>query len=88
MAPGILETCSTADTRSHDGVVESTEGVIGGNCVDHVTMLRSMPEAPAQCQVCVVGAGPAGLMLGANLARFGIKVQVIDDRPDPTSVGR
>ncbi|KAK1657937.1 FAD binding domain-containing protein [Colletotrichum godetiae] len=38
--------------------------------------------------VCVVGAGPAGLMLGSLLARFGQKVQVIDDRSDQTAVGR
>ncbi|KUI56581.1 3-hydroxybenzoate 4-monooxygenase [Cytospora mali] len=87
MSPGILET-STDNTRSHDGNIETTEGVIGPNCLDRITLLKSMPEAPAQCQVCVVGAGPAGLMLGANLARFGIKTQVIDDRADPTPAGR
>lgn len=87
MAPGILET-NSENTQSHDGNVETTEGVIGANCVDRITLLRSMPEAPSQTQVCVVGAGPAGLMLGANLARFGIKAQVIDDRADPTPVGR
>lgn len=87
MSPGLLEARSE-NTRSHDGNIETTEGVIGPNCLDQITRLRSMPEAPAQCQVCVVGAGPAGLMLGANLARFGIKAQVIDDRADPTPVGR
>lgn len=87
MAPGLVETRSE-NTRSHDGNVESSEGVIGANCVDRITLLRSMPEVPSQCQVCVVGAGPAGLMLGANLARMGIKAQVIDDRADPTPVGR
>lgn len=87
MSPGILET-SSSNTQSHDGNIETTEGVIGPNCLDRITLLRSMPEAPAQTQVCVVGAGPAGLMLGANLARFGIKAQVIDDRADPTPVGR
>jgi NADPH-dependent 2,4-dienoyl-CoA reductase/sulfur reductase-like enzyme len=87
MSPGLLEARSE-NTRSHDGNIETTEGVIGPNCIDQITRLRSMPEAPAQCQVCVVGAGPAGLMLGANLARFGIKAQVIDDRADPTPVGR
>ncbi|PSR82632.1 FAD binding domain-domain-containing protein [Coniella lustricola] len=40
------------------------------------------------CQVTVVGAGPAGVMLGAVLARFGIQVQIHDERPDQTTVGR
>ncbi|THX93844.1 FAD binding domain protein [Aureobasidium pullulans] len=38
--------------------------------------------------VVVVGAGPAGLMLAANLVRFGIKTTVLDDRADKTSSGR
>ncbi|TDZ19572.1 Aromatic hydroxylase fmpF [Colletotrichum orbiculare MAFF 240422] len=38
--------------------------------------------------VCIVGAGPAGLMLGSLLARFGQKVDVIDERRDQTTVGR
>lgn len=38
--------------------------------------------------VVVVGAGPAGLMLAANLIRFGLKTTVLDDRPDKTSTGR
>ncbi|KAK4501615.1 hypothetical protein PRZ48_007424 [Zasmidium cellare] len=38
--------------------------------------------------VAVVGAGPAGLTLAANLVRFGIKTAIIDERPDKTSTGR
>ncbi|KAK4136361.1 hypothetical protein BT67DRAFT_373541 [Trichocladium antarcticum] len=57
-------------------------------CPDRLTLLRSMPEPSLECQVCVVGAGPAGLMLACNLGRFGIKVQVVDDRADQTPVGR
>ncbi|VUC31595.1 unnamed protein product [Clonostachys rosea] len=39
--------------------------------------------------VCVVGAGPAGLMLADNLARFGIsKTAVIDERATETTAGR
>ncbi|KAK0385407.1 hypothetical protein NLU13_7883 [Sarocladium strictum] len=38
--------------------------------------------------VCVVGAGPAGLMLSVVLARLGLSVKVLDERPDQTSVGR
>ncbi|EPQ51920.1 FAD/NAD P-binding domain-containing protein [Gloeophyllum trabeum ATCC 11539] len=40
------------------------------------------------CDVVVVGAGPSGLMLGANLARFGVKAEVLDERCDKTSTGR
>ncbi|KKA26740.1 hypothetical protein TD95_000883 [Thielaviopsis punctulata] len=55
---------------------------------DTLSMLRSMPQPPILCQVCIVGAGPAGLMLASNLVRFGIKVEVVDDRYDQTPVGR
>ncbi|KAH9889597.1 FAD binding domain-containing protein [Xylariomycetidae sp. FL2044] len=39
-------------------------------------------------EVCVVGAGPAGLMMAVLLARFGINVEVLDERADQTSAGR
>jgi phenol 2-monooxygenase (NADPH) len=39
-------------------------------------------------QVCVVGAGPAGLMLACLLARFGIEAKILDERPDQTACGR
>jgi NADPH-dependent 2,4-dienoyl-CoA reductase/sulfur reductase-like enzyme len=81
MSPAIID---TAMDESSDGRVE--EG--SAECVDRLTLLRSMPEAPAECQVCVVGAGPAGLMLACNLSRWGIKALVIDDRADPTTAGR
>ncbi|OAA61182.1 pentachlorophenol 4-monooxygenase [Niveomyces insectorum RCEF 264] len=93
MAPAVLE--NAAEERSTDDVAmdgaASTDiaaSMTVESCVDNLTMLRSMPEAPQVCQVCVVGAGPAGMMTAANLARFGVKVQVIDDRADPTPVGR
>ena len=38
--------------------------------------------------VVIVGAGPAGLMLAANLVRFGIKTTILDNRSDKTSTGR
>lgn len=58
------------------------------NLADALTLLRNLPEPPVECQVCVVGAGPAGLMLASNLTRFGVNVEVIDDRADQTPVGR
>lgn len=48
----------------------------------------NMDGPSKKCDVCVVGAGPAGVMLAALLARFGIKVEILDDRPDQTTVGR
>jgi phenol 2-monooxygenase len=38
--------------------------------------------------VLVVGAGPSGLMLAANLVRFGVRTCILDSRPDRTSTGR
>ncbi|KAF9877016.1 FAD binding domain-containing protein [Colletotrichum karsti] len=45
-------------------------------------------DSDGKSDVCVVGAGPAGLMLGSLLARFGQNVDMIDERPDQTTVGR
>jgi phenol 2-monooxygenase (NADPH) len=85
MAPGVL--------RSPDSPMDDQDGdlrmdVNMDSAVDTLTLLRSMPEPPLECQVCVVGAGPAGLMLAANLARCGVRVEVVDDRADQTPVGR
>lgn len=58
------------------------------DAVADLTLLRSFPEPPIECQVCIVGAGPAGLMLASTLTRYGINVEVLDDRADQTPVGR
>ncbi|MGO4690276.1 FAD-dependent oxidoreductase [Glaciibacter sp. 2TAF33] len=41
-----------------------------------------MPEQALQCQCCIVGAGPAGLMLGLLLARAGVDVVVMEKHAD------
>ena len=84
MSPAVVEKNFDDQTRTTDSAMEDVDV----DCSDRLTLLRSAPETPTECEVCVVGAGPAGLMLAANLARFGVNVQVIDDRADQTSVGR
>ncbi|KAK1998852.1 FAD binding domain-containing protein [Colletotrichum falcatum] len=55
---------------------------------DTLSEQQQQNGATGRSDVCVVGAGPAGLMLGSLLARFGQRVQIIDERPDQTAVGR
>jgi len=51
---------------------------------------REMPaEVPAEVDVLVVGCGPAGLVLAAQLAAFaGIRTAIIDEKPGPLRVGQ
>ncbi|KAK0731738.1 FAD binding domain-containing protein [Lasiosphaeris hirsuta] len=81
MSPAALD--KSAEEQTTSDRLEPVEA-----CSERLTHLRSMPEIPLECQVCVVGAGPAGLMLGCNLGRFGIRVEIVDDRADQTPVGR
>ncbi|TLD15050.1 hypothetical protein E2P81_ATG09898 [Venturia nashicola] len=71
---------SDSSSMSRDGV-----HVVDGNGVqrDEVSSTVTAPEL-----VTVVGAGPAGLMLGATLARYGIGTKILDDRDGKTSTGR
>ena len=39
-------------------------------------------------QVLIVGAGPVGLTLAAELARYGVRVRVIDRSPHPTTTSK
>ncbi|KJZ78410.1 hypothetical protein HIM_02448 [Hirsutella minnesotensis 3608] len=90
MVPGILDGSpplddSVVDVEHQLAPVDEDQEM---DAVADLTLLRSFPEPPTECQVCVVGAGPAGLMLAATLTRCGIHVDVIDDRADQTPVGR
>ena len=84
MSPGIRELDDSKPIQNIDGRQRTSLDIP----LDVLSMLRSMPEPSLECQVCVVGAGPAGLMMATNLARFGVKVEIIDDRADQTPVGR
>jgi phenol 2-monooxygenase len=55
----------------------------------HPSVAGRPPGLPREVDVLVVGAGPAGLVLGAQLAAFGdISTAVIDRRPEPLQVGQ
>ncbi|GKT42101.1 phenol hydroxylase [Colletotrichum spaethianum] len=97
MAPSVLNSDGSMENQNGQAGQNGQTAPVGNPAgrlnafdatVDTLTLLRSLPEPPIEAQVCVVGAGPAGLMLAANLGRFGIKVEVIDDRADQTPVGR
>ncbi|KAI1325983.1 FAD binding domain-containing protein [Xylariaceae sp. FL0255] len=45
-------------------------------------------SAQEKHDVSIIGAGPAGLALAVILARLGLKISILDDRPTQTSVGR
>ncbi|KOS16683.1 Phenol 2-monooxygenase [Escovopsis weberi] len=84
-ASHLAESSSSVPTPSPSG----TESCDNSDAYPHpLTLLQNKQQPWMSCDVCVIGAGPAGLMLASNLVRFGINVQVIDDRADPTPVGR
>jgi 2-polyprenyl-6-methoxyphenol hydroxylase-like FAD-dependent oxidoreductase len=40
--------------------------------------------APTPSPILVVGAGPVGLTMAAELARFGVPVRIVDKAAEPT----
>ena len=47
-----------------------------------------MTSFPETYDIVIVGAGPVGLVLSDNLARWGYKIKHIDNRSEPTATGR
>ena len=47
-----------------------------------------MATSTQECDILIIGAGPAGLMLSACLGRWGYAVKHIDIRAEPTQAGR
>jgi 2-polyprenyl-6-methoxyphenol hydroxylase-like FAD-dependent oxidoreductase len=51
-------------------------------------MAESLPESSRDFDVLVVGAGPTGLTLAAQLARFGVRFRIIDKQLDRSRESR
>ena len=51
-------------------------------------MAESLPESNRDLDVLVVGAGPTGLTLAAQLARFGVRFRIIDKQLDRSRESR
>src|SRR5688572_1275299 len=47
-----------------------------------------MITLPTQCSVVIIGAGPSGLMMAAQLLRFGIQPIIIDSKTEITKESR
>jgi 2-polyprenyl-6-methoxyphenol hydroxylase-like FAD-dependent oxidoreductase len=48
----------------------------------------NMVTTEAKTQVLIVGAGPTGLMMASQLARFGIAFRIIEKNEGPTTQSR
>lgn len=86
MVPGLVKQDVPMDEPTPNNRERQQDG--WPDTFDALALLRNQPEPPLECEVCIVGAGPAGLMLAANLTRYGINAEVVDDRADQTPVGR
>lgn len=80
MAPYMTD--HDAEMNGTDSQGSSEVTAVNGN------LPQSSQVTTEQCDVCVVGAGPSGLMLATTLTRFGLNPIVLDERPDQTAVGR
>ena len=55
----------------------------------HPSVAERTGRLPEEVDVLIVGCGPAGLVLGAQLAAFpGIKTRIVDRRPGPLQLGQ
>jgi 2-polyprenyl-6-methoxyphenol hydroxylase-like FAD-dependent oxidoreductase len=50
--------------------------------------MDSEPTPGSTVDVLVVGAGPTGLTLACQLARFGVRFRIVDKAPDRTGESR
>ncbi|ROW01937.1 hypothetical protein VMCG_05572 [Cytospora schulzeri] len=79
----------TNGSRSVDGGATPRPQLINENApINIMPFLGRMEPKPERYDVTIVGAGPAGLMLGLILARLGITPLILDERAEQTPAGR
>lgn len=85
MSPGLLS--NNSSTPSSPGSAHLISS-LSHQITDSFRNLHLRHRLPSKCDVCIVGAGPAGLMLACNLARLGIDVLIMDEKAEATCTGR
>ncbi|KUI59801.1 3-hydroxybenzoate 4-monooxygenase [Cytospora mali] len=79
----------TLTNGSVDGGATPRPHLVNENApVNIVPFLGRREPGTEHYDVCIVGAGPAGLMLGLILARLGITPLILDERNEQTPAGR
>ena len=79
---GAVRACMT---KVENGMEVTSWPASGMPSLEELPALAALPEGPLareRCQLAVIGAGPGGLEAAVAAAEAGVKVTLIDERPD------
>jgi glycine/D-amino acid oxidase-like deaminating enzyme len=73
-------------TKVRDGMRICRQAHADADAASDLQPLAEPPSGPVptrRCELLIVGAGPAGLAAAEAAARLGVRVTVVDERPEP-----